>query len=109
VTADEDGIHGCLSAFSSALGLTISSVYEVVVVESLRVEGTYEFDGTFSCYTWDAVAGTEYKVISPTCWMGFGGVVSLNKSSRHPQGRMQSQLFLALSLHLIDSSREKMP
>jgi hypothetical protein len=62
VTADEDGIHGCLSAFSSALGLTISSVYEVVVVESLRVRWYYEFDGTFGRYTWD-VAGIDYKVI----------------------------------------------
>jgi hypothetical protein len=67
VTADEDGIlMGLFFAYYQHLGVDdFLSVYEGGCGgEFTCVDGTYEFDGTYGYYTWDAVAGTEYKVIA---------------------------------------------
>jgi hypothetical protein len=67
VTADEDGIlMGLFFAFYQHSGVDdFISVYEGSCGgEFTCVDGTYEFDGTYNYYTWDAVAGTEYKVIA---------------------------------------------
>jgi hypothetical protein len=65
VTADEDGIlMGLFAASYQHSGVDdFLSVYEGSCGEFTCVDGTYEFDGTYGFYTWDAVAGTEYKVL----------------------------------------------
>jgi hypothetical protein len=67
VTADEDGIlMGLFLAYYQHSGVDdFVSVYEGDCGEEFTcVDGTYEFDdGTYGRYTWDAVAGVEYKVI----------------------------------------------
>jgi hypothetical protein len=66
VTADKDGIlMGLFLAYYQHSGVDdFVSVYEGDCGgEFTCVDGTYEFDGTYGRYTWDAVAGVEYKVI----------------------------------------------
>jgi hypothetical protein len=67
VTADEDGIlMGLFFAFYQHSGVDdFVSVYEGDCNGDFTcVDGTYEFDGTYGFYTWDAVAGVEYKLIA---------------------------------------------
>jgi hypothetical protein len=66
VTADEDGIlMGFFFAYYQHSGVVdFVSVYEGNCGGELTcVDGTYTFDGTNGYYTWNAVAGVEYKVI----------------------------------------------
>jgi hypothetical protein len=66
VTAEEDGIlMGLFFAYYQHSGVDdFVSVYEGNCgAEFTCVDGTYEFDGTYGNYKWDAVAGVEYKVI----------------------------------------------
>jgi hypothetical protein len=77
-----------------------SGVDDFISLSTRAAAIDYDVEGTCNLmpavYTWDAVAGTEYKVVAP---QAFGlSCVSLNKSTRHPQGDATSLHFLALSL-----------
>jgi hypothetical protein len=67
VTADENGtLMGIFFAYYQHSGVDdFISVYEGECNGELTcVDGTYEFDDEYGYYTWDAVAGVEYKVIA---------------------------------------------
>jgi hypothetical protein len=65
VTAEEDGtLMALFFGFHQFAGVNdFVSVFEGDCSEELTCfDGTYEFDGLYGYYTWNAVAGVEYKV-----------------------------------------------
>jgi hypothetical protein len=67
VAAQEDGTHMLIFfGFHQFAGVNdFVSVFEGDCSEELTCfDGTYEFDGLYGYYTWNAVAGKEYKVVA---------------------------------------------
>jgi hypothetical protein len=67
VTAEEDGILMALFfGFHQFAGVSdFVSVFEGDCSEGLTCfDGTYRFDGLYGYYTWNAVAGVEYKMVA---------------------------------------------